>query len=665
MTEELKQRLSELKAQIEEANYHYYGLDDPIMTDAEYDQLMRELLAIEKQHPEWVTSDSPSQRVGGYVASQFPKVRHREPLLSLDNAYNAGDLIDFDRRVRSVAPDAEYLVELKIDGLTVALTYENRILVRAATRGDGEIGEEITANVKTIRSVPLRLREKEGLDLDSVLDIRGEGYMPKDSFLQLNTEREEEGLSLFANPRNAAAGSLRQQDSRITAQRKLGYFSYQLLQAEQLGLKTQKEVLEVLKDLGFVVNPNYRVFSNIKDVIDYCQQMTERRHSFPYEIDGLVIKVNSFAQQRELGYTAKSPRWAIAYKFPAEQVETVVKDIVINVGRTGVLTPTAVLQEVFVAGSTVGRATLHNLDYIRDKDIRIGDHVLLHKAGDVIPEIIKSLPEKRTGREVVFEMPAECPSCGSPVLKLEGEAAHRCQNISCPSRQREALIHFVSRDAMNIEGLGPAVIGQLLDNGLIKDAADLYYLKFEQLVKLERMGEKSAQNLLNALEQSKQRGLAALLFALGIRHVGVKAAKLLANRYGDIEKLKRAKEEELQNIGDIGAVMAKSIVSFFQDQANVDFIERLKKAGVKMTADKKASSQVLAGKSIVVTGTLQNWDRREIEQLIEDLGGKASSSVSKKTSFVLYGENPGSKLAKAKSLGIPVIDEQEFKKMIE
>ena len=665
MTEELKQRLSELKAQIEEANYHYYGLDDPIMTDAEYDQLMRELLAIEKQHPEWVTSDSPSQRVGGYVASQFPKVRHREPLLSLDNAYNAGDLIDFDRRVRSVAPDAEYLVELKIDGLTVALTYENRILVRAATRGDGEIGEEITANVKTIRSVPLRLREKEGLDLDSVLDIRGEGYMPKDSFLQLNTEREEEGLSLFANPRNAAAGSLRQQDSRITAQRKLGYFTYQLLQAEQLGLKTQKEVLEVLKDLGFVVNPNYRVFSNIKDVIDYCQQMTERRHSFPYEIDGLVIKVNSFAQQRELGYTAKSPRWAIAYKFPAEQVETVVKDIVINVGRTGVLTPTAVLQEVFVAGSTVGRATLHNLDYIRDKDIRIGDHVLLHKAGDVIPEIIKSLPEKRTGREVVFEMPAECPSCGSPVLKLEGEAAHRCQNISCPSRQREALIHFVSRDAMNIEGLGPAVIGQLLDNGLIKDAADLYYLKFEQLVKLERMGEKSAQNLLNALEQSKQRGLAALLFALGIRHVGVKAAKLLANRYGDIEKLKRAKEEELQNIGDIGAVMAKSIVSFFQDQANVDFIERLKKAGVKMTADKKASSQVLAGKSIVVTGTLQNWDRREIEQLIEDLGGKASSSVSKKTSFVLYGENPGSKLAKAKSLGIPVIDEQEFKKMIE
>jgi DNA ligase (NAD+) len=666
MKEELKQRLLELKAQIEEANYRYYGLDDPLLTDAEYDALMRELLKIEKQHPEWVTSDSPSQRVGGFVASQFPKVRHREPLLSLDNAFNAGDLIDFDRRVRRVAPDVEYLVELKIDGLTVALTYENKTLIRAATRGDGEVGEEITANAKTIRSVPLRLREKTGLATESVLDVRGEGYMPKDSFLQLNSEREEEGQALFANPRNAAAGSLRQQDSRITAQRKLGFFSYQLLQAEQLGLKTQREVLEVLKDLGFTVNPNYQVFSKIEEVVDYCEQMTERRHSFPYEIDGLVIKVNSFAQQRELGYTAKSPRWAIAYKFPAEQVETVIKGIEINVGRTGVLTPTAVLEEVLVAGSMVGRATLHNLDNIRDKDIRIGDHVLLHKAGDVIPEIIKSLPDKRTGKEIVFEMPEECPSCGSPVLKLEGEVAHRCQNISCPSRQREALIHFVSRDAMNIEGLGPAVIGQLLDKGLVKDAADLYYLEFDQLVKLERMGEKSAQNLLNALDQSKQRGLAALLFALGIRHVGVKAGKLLANRYGDIEELKKAGEEELQNIGDIGVVMAKSIVNFFEDEANLDFLERLKKAGVKMAADRKtADSQVLAGKSIVVTGSLQNWDRREIEQLIEELGGKSSSGVSKKTSFVLYGENPGSKLAKAQSLGIPAIDEQEFKKMIE
>ncbi len=612
-----------------------------------------------------MTSDSPSQRVGGYIASQFPKVRHREPLLSLDNAFNAEDLRDFDRRVRAIAPDAEYLVELKIDGLTVALTYEDGTLIRAATRGVGEVGEDITANAKTIRSLPLRLRGNAGMSTGNVLDIRGEGYMPKESFLKLNTEREEEGQSLFANPRNAAAGSLRQQDSRITAQRKLGYFSYQLLQAEQMGIKTQREVLEVLRNLGFTVNPNYRVLPAIDQVIAYCNEMTNKRHGFPYEIDGLVIKVNSFAQQRELGYTAKSPRWAIAYKFPAEQVETVVRDIVINVGRTGVLTPTAVLKEVFVAGSTISRAVLHNEDNIREKDIRIGDHVLLHKAGDVIPEIIKSLPEKRTGKEIMFAMPAQCPSCGSPVIRLEGEAARRCQNISCPARQREAIIHFASRDAMNIEGLGPAVISQLLENRLIKDAADLYFLNSAELVKLERMGEKSAVNLLNALENSKQRGLAALIFALGIRHVGVKAGKILANRYGSMDDLQHAAEEDLRNIGDIGETMAKSIINFFRDEANLDFLQRLKEAGVKMTAEKTAASQVLAGKSIVVTGALQSWDRREIEQLIEQLGGKSSAGVSKKTSFVLYGESPGSKLEKARSLGIPAISEEEFKKMIE
>jgi len=658
-------RLQELKRLIEEANYHYYGLDQPILTDAEYDVLTKELLEIERQHPDWVTSDSPSQRVGGFVASQFPKVRHREPLLSLDNAFKAGDLQDFDRRVRSVAPDAEYVVELKIDGLTVALTYEERTLVRAATRGDGEVGEEITANAKTIRTLPLRLREESGQAINSVLDVRGEGYMPKNSFFQLNAEREEDGLTLFANPRNAAAGSLRQQDSKITAQRRLGYFPYQLLQAEQLGIRTQQEVLGTLSRLGFSVNRNYKVFGTIDEVIKYCGDMTGQRHSFPYEIDGLVIKVNSFAHQRELGYTAKSPRWAIAYKFPAEQAETIVKDMEINVGRTGVLTPTAVLQEVVVAGSTVGRATLHNLDNIREKDIRIGDHVLLHKAGDVIPEIIKSLPEKRNGGEIVFEMPAECPSCGSHVYRLQGEAAHRCQNISCPARQREAIIHFVSRDAMNIEGLGPAVVSQLLDNKLIKDAADLYYLNSTELTKLERMGEKSAQNLLAALENSKQRGLAALIFSLGIRHVGVKAGKILANRYGSMDDLQNSAEEELQGIGDIGGVMARSIVNFFEDKANVDFLQRLKDAGVKMTADRTASSQILAGKSIVVTGTLQAWDRREIERLIEHLGGKFSSAVSKKTSFVLYGENPGSKLTKAQNLGVPVINEDKFKEIID
>ncbi|HHV63935.1 MAG TPA: NAD-dependent DNA ligase LigA [Peptococcaceae bacterium] len=662
---EAEARWKELKEIIEKANYHYYGLDDPIITDAEYDSYMQELLAIEREYPHLVTSDSPSQRVGGFVASQFPKVRHREPLLSLDNAFNAGDLRDFDRRVKSVAPDAEYVVELKIDGLTVALTYQDSVLVRGATRGDGETGEEITANVKTIRAIPLRLRDYPSLKIAPTLDIRGEGYMPKDSFLELNKSREEEGLPLFANPRNAAAGSLRQQDSRITAQRKLGFFAYQILQAEQIGLHTQQEVLKALSDLGFNVNRNYKVFASIEEVIDYCTSMVEERHKLPYEIDGLVIKVNSFAQQRELGYTAKSPRWAIAYKFPAEQVETIVRDIVINVGRTGVLTPTAILQEVFVAGSTVSRATLHNEDNIRDKDIRIGDHVLLHKAGDVIPEIIKSLPEKRTGREIIFEMPKECPSCGSPVSRLEGEAAHRCQNISCPSRQRETIIHFVSRDAMNIEGLGPAVINQLLENELIKDASDLYFLEEDKLLKLERMGKKSVQNLLTSIEASKQRGLAPLLFALGIRHVGVKAAKILANRYQTMDNLLQATTAELQEIGDIGEVMAKSIATFFADPANRAFIERLKIAGVKMSADQQVTSQILAGKSIVVTGTLKTWDRRSIEDLIERLGGKSSSSVSKKTSFVLYGDNPGSKLDKAKALGIPLYSEEEFKELLE
>mgnify|MGYP000872859150 CR=1 FL=1 len=658
------ERLSELKRIIEKANYHYYGLDDPILSDAEYDSYMQELLEIEKKYPELVTNDSPSQRVGGFVASQFPKVRHSETLLSLDNAFDAGDLKDFDRRVRSVIPEIEYLVELKIDGLTVALTYEDGVLQRAATRGDGEVGEEITANVKTIRAVPLRLWENSEIEVLPVLDVRGEGYMPKESFLQLNREREEEELAFFANPRNAAAGSLRQQDSKITAQRKLGYFSYQLLQAEQLGLRTQQEVLKALSEYGFNVNRNYKVFNNIDEVIEYCSMMTGERHSFPYDIDGLVIKVNNLTHQRELGYTAKSPRWAIAYKFPAEQVETIVKDIVINVGRTGVLTPTAILKNVFVAGSTVGRATLHNLDNIRDKDIRIGDYVLLHKAGDVIPEIIKSLPQKRTGDETVFKMPEECPACGSPVSRLEGEVAHRCQNISCPSRQREALIHFVSRDAMNIEGLGPAVVSQLLDNQLIKDAADLYFLEYSRLIGLERMGEKAVQNLLDAIESSKQRGLAPLIFALGIRHVGVKIGKVLANRYGTMEALLNASEDELQSIGDIGEIMAKSIVNFFRDEANQNFIKKLEVAGVKMFAERQVTTQILAGKSIVVAGTLKEWDRRGIEQLIESLGGKFTSSVSRNTSFVVYGESAGSKLDKARGLGITAYNEEEFKQII-
>lgn len=658
MTEGSK-RLQELKEQIEEANYQYYGLDQPTLTDAEYDALLQELIRLEKEHPEWLTPDSPSQRVGGYIAKEFPKAQHAEPLLSLDNAFNAGDLIEFDRRVRSVVPQVEYVMELKIDGLTVALTYEEGMLIRGATRGDGEVGEEITANVKTISSIPLRVRKEV-----SRLDVRGEGYMPKESFLRLNQDREESGQSMFANPRNAAAGSLRQLDSRVTAQRRLGFFAYQVLTPEGVSLTSQTGVLDYLKEQGFSVNPEFKVFSQIEEVIAYCTEMAEKRHDLPYEIDGLVIKVNDINQQRELGFTAKSPRWAIAYKFPAEQVETLVEDIVIRVGRTGVLTPTANLKPVFVAGSTVSRATLHNLDNIRDKDIRIGDHVLIQKAGDVIPEVVKSLPEKRTGEERIFEMPAFCPECQSPVSREEGEAAHRCTSISCPAQQREALIHFVSRDAMNIDGLGPAVIQQLLEAGLIQDAADLYFLKYEALLQLERMGKKSAENLLEAIDHSKKRGLAPLIFGLGIRHVGEKAGKILAQKFGTMENLENSKLEELQEISDIGPAMAQSIIRFFSLESTRDFLEKLRQAGVDMKAQVSLRSQIFSGKSIVVTGTLERWDRQYVENLIEEHGGKAASSVSKKTAFVVAGEKAGSKLTKAKELGVPVLTEAEFAELL-
>lgn len=653
------ERIAALRQELEEANKQYYELDQPRLTDAEYDALMRELLALEAKYPDLVTPDSPTQRVGGAVAKEYTKVRHLEPLLSLDNAFEPGDLREFDRRVRQVSSIVEYVVELKIDGLTVALTYEDGLMVRGATRGDGSVGEDITANVRTVGSIPLRLNNPVAR-----LSVRGEGYMPKASFVRLNQDREEEGQSTFANPRNAAAGSLRQLNSRITAERKLDYFAYQVLSAKELGLHNQIDVLNYLKEQGFVVNPEYKVFADIEEVIEYCEEMAGERHRFPYDIDGLVIKVNDFDLQQELGFTAKSPRWAISYKFPAEQVETVVEDIILRVGRTGVLTPTAVLQPVPVAGSTVSRATLHNLDNIREKDIRIGDHVLIHKAGDVIPEVIRVLPEKRGGEERLFEMPELCPECQSPVLREEGESAYRCQSISCPAQQREGIIHFVSRDAMAIDGLGPAVIQQLLDAGLIKDAADLYTLSFEDLPPLERMGQKSAENLLKAIAASKERGLAPLIFALGIRHTGVKAGKILAQTFGSMEKLQEATFEELQAIPDIGPGMAESLVQFFKLESTGQFLAKLREGQVNMTAGISAKPQIFAGKSIVVTGSLQRWERREIETLIEEHGGKAASSVSKKTAFVVAGEKAGSKLTKAQDLGIPVLSEEEFEEIL-
>ncbi|HWQ90010.1 MAG TPA: NAD-dependent DNA ligase LigA [Desulfitobacteriaceae bacterium] len=653
----VRERLQILHQKIEQANLEYYGMDQPKISDAEYDALLRELVELEAKYPELVTLDSPTQRVGGIVAKEFSKVRHIEPLLSLDNAFSMEELREFDRRIQTAVAPVEYVVELKVDGLTVVLTYEEGILIRGATRGDGVTGEEITANVRTIASVPLHL-----IYPLPRLDVRGEGYMPKASFARLNQEREEEGQTAFANPRNAAAGSLRQLNSRITAQRRLDYFAYQISTVSELAVSSQTEVLKYLAEQGFAVDPKYRVFKNIEEVISYCQELTSERHGFPYEIDGLVIKVNDLGQQRELGYTAKSPRWAIAYKFPAEQAETEVREIIINVGRTGVLTPTAVLRPVALAGSTVGRATLHNIDYIREKDIRIGDHVLIHKAGDIIPEVVRVLTEKRSGRERLFAMPANCPECGSVTERKAGEVAWRCNNKACPARQRESIIHFISRDAMDIDGLGPAVVQQMLEAGLIKDAADLYTLEFEQLVKLERFARKSAENLLKAIAVSKTRGLAALIFALGIPYVGEKASRILARYYLSMSKLKEAVPEELQAIPDIGPTIAYSIAHFFNRKSTQDILAKLEAAGVGMTAAELGHPQLFLGKSIVVTGKLQRWDRRRIETFIEERGGKAASSVSKKTAFVVAGDKPGSKLTKAQELGIPVLSEDEFER---
>ncbi|HEX3015077.1 MAG TPA: NAD-dependent DNA ligase LigA, partial [Desulfobacteria bacterium] len=619
-----------------------------------------ELLNLEGMFPELLTPDSPSQRVGGLPLKEFDTVRHTVPLLSLANAFGPEDLREFDRRVRQVVPKVEYVLELKIDGLTVALTYRDGTFVTGATRGDGVNGEKITQNLKTVYSVPLTLQKHFPR-----LEVRGEAYMPKKSFEQLNNEREENGEQTFANPRNAAAGSLRQLDPKVTASRNLKVFVYNIIYQEGTGVKSQSESLEFLAEQGFLVNPDYRICQNIEEVITACLEWGEKRHSLPYDIDGMVIKVNSFAAQEELGATAKSPRWAIAYKFPAQQEETVVEDIFVRVGRTGVLTPTAILRPVRVAGSTVSRATLHNLDFIREKDIRIGDHVLIQKAGDVIPEVVEVLPAKRTGQERVFTMPAVCPECQAEVVRPESEAAHRCTGIACPAKQREGIIHFVSRDAMNIDGLGPAVVAQLLDARLIRNAADLYYLQFADLLKLERMGQKSAENLLAAISASKEQGLAQLIFALGIRHVGARAGKLLASHFKSMDALSRASVDELTEIPELGPAMAESIATFFRQEQSQEFIRRLAEAGVNMVEESKQQSETLAGKTVVVTGTLEKYGRKEIEEVIEAHGGKPSGSVSKKTSFVLVGSSPGSKLDKAKTLGVTVLTEEEFERLIQ
>lgn len=656
-----------LRREIRHNEYLYYVLDAPEITDAEYDRMMVRLRELEARYPDSIPADSPTQRVGGRASSQFTEVRHLEPLLSLGNVFSAEELRAFDERVRSGLPagsKVEYVMEPKIDGLACSLIYENGKLVRAATRGDGVVGENVTANVRTIRSIPLTLKVPEGEAVPELLDVRGEVYMPRQAFMRLNEQRAERGESEFANPRNAAAGSLRQLDPQVTASRSLSFFAYYLV--GEGAQPKHSESLALLARYGFKVSENYKVVENIDEAIKYIGDFNELRQGLSYDTDGAVIKVNDVYQQRILGATGKDPRWATAYKYPPEQAETTLEDIDWRVGRTGVLTPTAVLTPVKLSGSVISRATLHNEDFIRAKDIRIGDRVIINKAGEIIPEVLRVVVEKRTGDEKEVEIPNVCPECGWRVERQGEEAAIRCTNPHCPALGREGLIHFVSRDAMNIDGCGPSVINALLDAGLVRDAADLYSLRKEDLLKLERMGEKSADNLLAALAESKKNELDKLLFALGIRHVGAKVARILATEFGSMEKLQQAQPEELAQIRDIGDKIAESAVTWLNVPANIDLVERLAAAGLTMTFTPPASQEdnPFFGKTLVFTGTMPTLGRAEAKTMAQDVGAKVSGSVSKKTDYVIAGAEAGSKLEKAQQLGVTVIDEAEFLRLL-
>lgn len=654
-----KARLLELRQQIDTLSYQYYTLDKPTVTDYEYDMLYRELENIEKAHPEWITPDSPTQRVGSKIAGGFAKYTHDRPMLSLGDVFSDGELREFDQRVRNELGGAplEYVVELKIDGLAVNLIYEHGQFVRGVTRGDGRVGEDITNNVRTIRTIPLRIPS------DSPhIEIRGEVYMPIQSFEALNAQRRDDELEPFANPRNAAAGSLRQLDPHITAQRKLAFFAYALGGTVGIDIPSQEALLQDLKDFHFQVNREYRKFTDIDAVLQFIHSWDDRRDTLPYATDGMVIKVNSFAQQARLGNTVKIPRWAIAYKFPPEQAQTKVLGISVSLGRTGVLTPAADLQPVRLAGTTVKRATLHNEDYIKEKDIRIGDTVIIQKAGEIIPEVVRAVTAARDGSEVPFVMPKTCPCCGGPVVRKEGEAATRCTNPECPAVVAEKIAHFVSRDAMNIDGLGEAIVDQLLAQGLIHDVTDIYGLTKAELVDLEGFGEKSADNLLKAITASKSIGLGRVLFALGIRFVGAKAGRVLAETFGSMEAIRAASVEELTAVDDIGPRIAESIAAYFAAPANQAIVQKLTAYGVDMTAEKRQLINTsFDGEIVVLTGKLQTMTRKEAEEAVASRGGKCTSSVTKKTTLVVVGAEPGSKYEKAQKLGTHIITEAEFR----
>ena len=651
-----------LKELLNKYSYEYYVLDEPSVTDYEYDMLLRKLIKMEAENPEIIAPDSPSQKVGGKILKGFESVVHTVKMQSLQDAFSEEEIRDFDKRVKAVCPNAEYTVEPKIDGLSVSLEYENSLLVRGSTRGDGQVGEDVTNNLKTVKSIPL----KTNIPVER-LEVRGEVFMPKKSFEKLNFEREENGETTFANPRNAAAGSLRQLDSSVAAKRNLDIFIFNVQSVTGIEFKTHLESLEFLKKAGFKVIDDTEAFSSIGGALEKIAEIGNTRKGYYYDTDGAVIKVNSLSDREILGETAKVPRWAIAFKYPAEQKETTIKNIFINVGRTGVLTPTAEFETVTLAGTRVSRATLHNLDYIRQKDIKIGDRVLIQKAGDIIPEVVKSLTEKRTGEETDFDMPKNCPVCGAPVHREDGEAAYRCTNFACSAQAVRNIIHFVSRNAMDIEGMGPSVVQKLIDEHLIENSADIYSIKKDDLVNIDKLGAKSAQNLINAIENSKKNCLSRLLFGLGIRHIGQSAAREIAKHFKNIDALISASAEEIAEIDDIGMIMANSVREFFDEERNIKIIDEFKAQSVNTEyIDEGANfDNRFEGKTFVVTGTLETLKRAEAEALIKNYGGKASKSVSKNTDYVLAGESAGSKLDKAQSLGITVIDETEFLKMVE
>ncbi|MDH4264158.1 MAG: NAD-dependent DNA ligase LigA [Deltaproteobacteria bacterium] len=666
-------KIEKLREEINFHNYRYYVLDHPVISDAEYDQLMRVLENLEQQFPNFVTPTSPTQRVGAPPLEKFEEIRHTLPMLSLANAFEEEEVKEFDRRVKrflETSLDIEYCAELKMDGVAVELIYENGHFTTGSTRGDGFVGENVTQNLKTVRTIPLTLIPGPGESLPSRLEARGEVYLPIKAFEALNRQREKSGESLFANPRNAAAGSLRQLDSSITSQRPLDFFCYGTGQLSGQTFATQWELLEALLHWGFKVNPHRKQCRKIEAVLEYFQEVDELRDKLPYEIDGVVIKVNSLRLQETLGNIARSPRWALAFKFKPKQVTTKIRDIIVNVGRTGALTPTAVMDPVRVGGVEISRATLHNQDEIDKKDVRIGDTVVIQRAGDVIPEVVRVVFEKRTGKEKKFRIPNQCPVCGSDVEKPGGKkkmAVFRCTGIACPAKLKETIIHFASRDALNIEGLGEKIIEQLVDKGRVKDYADLYALTLKDLLTLERMGEKLGENILTAIQNSKKTSLERLIYALGILHVGEHIAKLLARGFPTLEKISLASWEKLKTIHGIGDEIATSIVQFFQQKDNQKVIQKLKESGVKYPSRPLPVQPIirkLEGKSFVLTGSLKSLSRSEAESKVESLGGRPSSSVSKQTDFVVVGEDPGSKYEKAKTLGVKILTEDEFLRML-